>query len=46
MQKVEELIRKIEGLSDPEARAAAVELMQSLMEFHGAGLDRLMEIVS
>lgn len=46
MQKVEELIRKIESLSDPEARAAAVELMQSLMDFHGAGLDRLMEIVS
>lgn len=46
MQKVEELIRKIENLTDPEARAAAVELMQSLMDFHGAGLDRLMEIVS
>ncbi|MBV8857500.1 MAG: NifU family protein [Acidobacteria bacterium] len=46
MQKVEELIRKIEGLRDPEARAAAVELMQALMEFNGAGLDRLMEIVS
>jgi Fe-S cluster biogenesis protein NfuA len=46
MQEVEGLIRKIENLSDPEARAAAVELMQSLMDFHGAGLDRLMEIVS
>jgi Fe-S cluster biogenesis protein NfuA len=46
MQKVEELIRKIEGLPDPEARAAAVELMQSLMDFHGAGLERLMEIIS
>jgi len=46
MQRVEGLIRKIEGLADPEARAAAVELMQALMDFHGAGLDRLMEIVS
>lgn len=46
MQEVEGLIRKIEALSDPEARAAAVELMQALMDFHGAGLDRLMEIVS
>ncbi|MGH9945061.1 MAG: NifU family protein [Pyrinomonadaceae bacterium] len=46
MQQVEGLIRKIENLPDPEARAAAVELMQSLMDFHGAGLDRLMEIVS
>ena len=46
MQEVEGLIRKIEALPDPEARAAAVELMQSLMDFHGAGLDRLMEIIS
>lgn len=46
MQKVEELIRKLEALPDPEARATAVELMQSLMDFHGAGLDRLLEIVS
>jgi Fe-S cluster biogenesis protein NfuA len=46
MQRVEGLIRKIEALPDPAARAAAVELMQSLMDFHGAGLDRLMEIVS
>jgi Fe-S cluster biogenesis protein NfuA len=46
MQEVEGLIRKIESLNDPEARAAAVELMQSLMDFHSAGLDRLMEIVS
>jgi Fe-S cluster biogenesis protein NfuA len=46
MQEVEGLIRKIESLNDPEARAAAVGLMQSLLDFHGAGLDRLMEIVA
>ncbi len=46
LQRVEGLIRKIENLPDPEARAAAVELVQSLMDFHGAGLDRLMEIVA
>ncbi|MET0647213.1 MAG: NifU family protein [Pyrinomonadaceae bacterium] len=46
MQKVEELVRRIENLPDPEARAVAVELLQTLLEFHGAGLDRLMEIVS
>jgi Fe-S cluster biogenesis protein NfuA len=46
MQRVEGLVRKIESLPDPEARAVAVELMQSLLDFHGAGLDRLMEIVS
>jgi Fe-S cluster biogenesis protein NfuA/nitrite reductase/ring-hydroxylating ferredoxin subunit len=46
MQQVEGLIRKMENLPDPEARAAAVELVQSLMDFHGAGLARLMEIVA
>jgi Fe-S cluster biogenesis protein NfuA/nitrite reductase/ring-hydroxylating ferredoxin subunit len=46
MQRIEGLIRKIESLSDPEARQSAMELMQSLMDFHGAGLDRLMEITA
>ncbi len=46
MQQVEVLARKIENLPDPEARAIATELMQSLMEFHGAGLERMMEIVA
>lgn len=46
MQEVEGLIRKIEALPDPEARGAAVGLMQALMDFHGAGLDRLMELIS
>jgi Fe-S cluster biogenesis protein NfuA len=46
MQQVEALVRKMEGLPDPEARASAVELVQALMEFHGAGLERMMEIVA
>ncbi|HEV7374528.1 MAG TPA: NifU family protein [Pyrinomonadaceae bacterium] len=46
MQQVEGLIRKIENVPDAQARASALELVQSLMDFHGAGLDRLMEIVA
>jgi Fe-S cluster biogenesis protein NfuA/nitrite reductase/ring-hydroxylating ferredoxin subunit len=46
MQQVEGLIRKIENVPDAEARASALELVQSLMDFHGAGLDRLMEIIA
>jgi Fe-S cluster biogenesis protein NfuA/nitrite reductase/ring-hydroxylating ferredoxin subunit len=46
MEKIEGLIRKIETLPDPEARASAVALVQALMEFHGAGLDRMMEIIA
>jgi Fe-S cluster biogenesis protein NfuA len=46
MQQVEALVRRIESLPDPEARASAVELVRSLMEFHGAGLERMMELVA
>ncbi len=46
MQRVEGLIRKIESLPDQTARDSALELVQALMDFHGAGLDRLMEIVA
>jgi len=46
MEKIEGFIRKIETLPDPEARASAVALIQALMEFHGAGLERMMEIIA
>lgn len=46
VQRVDELIREIEAVADPDTRAKAVELVQSLMDFHGAGLERLMEIVA
>lgn len=46
MEQVEGLIRRIENLPDATARATALELVQALMEFHGAGLERLMEIVA
>ncbi len=46
MRRVEELVRKIENLPDETAKSSALELMQSLMEFHGAGLERMMEIVA
>lgn len=44
--QIEALIHKIERLPDPEARANAIALVQALMEFHSAGLERLMEIVA
>jgi len=46
MDQIEGLIRKIENLPDPEARASALALLQALMEFHGAGIERLMELVA
>ena len=46
MQRVETLVRDIEICPDSEMRATALELVQSLMDFHGAGLERLTEIVA
>jgi Fe-S cluster biogenesis protein NfuA/nitrite reductase/ring-hydroxylating ferredoxin subunit len=46
MEKIEGLIEKIEALPDPEARATMLALVQALMEFHGNGLDRLMELIA
>ena len=45
MARIEELVGKIETLADPNARSAARELVQSLMELHGRGFERMLEIV-
>jgi len=45
-QRIEGLIARIETEPDLNVRADALNLARSLMELHGAGLDRLMEIVA
>jgi Fe-S cluster biogenesis protein NfuA len=45
-RRIEGLIARIESSPDQNARADALNLARSLMELHGAGLDRLMEIVA
>jgi len=44
-QSIEHLISRLESVSDPGAKAAAQELVQALMEFHGAGLERWLDII-
>ena len=44
-QSIESLISRLEGISDPAAKAAAQELVQALMEVHGAGLERWLDII-
>jgi Fe-S cluster biogenesis protein NfuA len=39
------LLAKIESAADPSVRATARELVQLLMELHGAGIERMLEIV-
>jgi len=46
MEQIDGLVRKIENLPEPEARASALALVQALMEFHGSGIERMMEIVA
>ncbi len=46
IQRIEELVCKIEAMTDLEARATSVELLQSLMELNGAGIERMMEMAA
>jgi Fe-S cluster biogenesis protein NfuA/nitrite reductase/ring-hydroxylating ferredoxin subunit len=46
IQRIDELVSKIEAMPDPEARGCAVELLQSLMELNGAGIERMLEMTA
>lgn len=43
--RVEELIAQIDAYADPNVRAAARDLVEALMEFHGNAAARMMELV-
>jgi Fe-S cluster biogenesis protein NfuA/nitrite reductase/ring-hydroxylating ferredoxin subunit len=45
LKSIEALVHQIERANDPELAATARELVGLLMEFHGAGLERMLEIV-
>jgi hypothetical protein len=45
-EKIEQLLQLIHGAEGEAARTAAVNLMQSLMDLHGAGLSRIVELLS
>lgn len=46
IDKIEGLVHSAESLSDPKARAVAVDLLQAVLDFHAAGLERVMEIAA
>jgi hypothetical protein len=46
IERIEELIRKFEASPDPVIRADAQQLVQAILEFHGAAIDRMMELIS
>ena len=46
IQRIGGLVQEIESIADPSVRASTKQLVQLLMEFHGAGLDRALEITA
>ena len=45
VQKIGSLVQDLESIADPASRSAAKELVQSLMDLHGTGLERILEMV-
>jgi len=46
IQRIGEIVEQLESAADPNARAMAKELLESLMALHGAALERILEIAS
>jgi Fe-S cluster biogenesis protein NfuA len=46
MQRIGGLVQEMESIADPAVRAAAKGLVQSLMDFHGAALEKALDIVA
>jgi hypothetical protein len=45
IQQIEELIRQIESSADPGTRSRVHSLMEAVLEYHGAGFARTLEII-
>jgi Fe-S cluster biogenesis protein NfuA len=44
IQRIGELVEQLESAADPNIRAVAKELLESLMALHGGALERMLEI--
>ena len=42
LQRLDALLRELDHLADPAARATFQEILQTVLDLHGAGLDRLL----
>jgi hypothetical protein len=45
LRGIEELVRRFENVPDPESRRLAQSLLEAVLELHGAGLERMLDIV-
>ncbi len=44
-EQIERLVERVSSLSDSDARTLALDLVQALMDLHGAGLSRMVELL-
>lgn len=44
IQRIANLVERVESCGDPNLRALARELVESIMALHGAGLERILEL--
>ena len=44
-EQIERLVQRVSGLADEDARASGLELLQSVMDFNGAVLSRVVEVL-
>ena len=45
VRRIEDLVRRLGQIPDRESRETAQSLMEAILELHGAGLERMMDIV-
>jgi Fe-S cluster biogenesis protein NfuA len=46
MHRIDDLLKEIDRFKDPQARARTRQIVQALMEYHGAAIEKLMETVA
>ena len=46
IQRIGEIVEQLEATADPNARAMAKELLESLMALHGAALEKILNYYS
>jgi len=46
IRRISELVRRIDQIPDRHVRETTTELIQSVLALHGAGLDRMLELVA
>jgi len=44
--RIEELVHRAESVEDQKLRSIAVDLLRAVLDFHAAGLERVMEIAA